>query len=225
MSARAILALIWTLAGEALAGTVRIVARGWWLALPFALLLGASITWLDRPLALWFFALPAADKAVFAALNEVGRSGWMFAAAGLVLAWALWRRRADWVVRASFVMGSVALGGLVINVVKVVAARARPRLLIADGTYGFHGFDFDALWNSFPSGHSQAIAAFGTALGLIWPRWRFVFLGLAVFPAAARMVMANHFAADVLGGYAAGVLVTVALARAMSKRNIGPIKA
>ncbi|WP_158595783.1 phosphatase PAP2 family protein [Oleomonas cavernae] len=225
MSAAATVRLIWDLAGDALVEAVGIAARRWWLALALALIIVAAMLWLDRPLALWFFALPAQDKVAFAAINEVGRSGWMFAVAGLVLVVAAWRRRADWVVRAAFVMGSVALGGLVVNVVKVVVARARPRLLIADGTYGVHGFDIDAHWNSFPSGHSQAIAAFAAALGLIWPRWRFVFLALAVLPAAARMVMANHFAADVIAGYATGVLVAFALARAMSKRNIGPIKA
>jgi len=225
MSAAAIARLIWDLAGDALVEAVRIAARLWWLVLALALVITASILWLDRPLALWFFALPAQDKATFAALNEVGRSGWMFAVAGLVLVVAAWRRRADWMVRAAFVMGSVALGGLVINVVKVVVARARPRLLIADGTYGVHGFDIDADWNSFPSGHSQAIAALAAALGLIWPRWRFVFLALAVLPAAARMVMVNHFAADVVGGYAAGTLVTFALARALTRRGLGPIEA
>ncbi len=225
MTAGRLAALIWTITGETLVETARILARGWWLALAGVLVLGASMLWLDRPLALWFFDLPAEDKRWFPLLNEVGRSGWMFAVAGAVFLIALWRRRRDWMIRAGFAIGAVALGGLVVNVIKVVVARARPRLLVGEGTYGFHGFDIDAHWNSFPSGHSQAIAGFAAALGLVWPRWRWPLLGLAVFPAAARMINLNHFAADVMGGYAVGVLVTFALARVLAQRNIGPIRA
>lgn len=225
MTAGAILRLIWSLAGEALVESVRLAARFWWATLAVLLLAGASMLWLDRPAALWFYALPPGDKALFALLNEVGRSGWMFALCGVVLLVAAWARRGDWVLRAGFVIGAVAWGGLVINVIKVVLARARPRELLAHDAYGFRWFDIDAAWNSFPSGHSQAIAAFAMALGLIWPRLCGLFLALAVLPAVARMVMANHFAADVLGGYSAGVLVTLGLARAIRARGLGPLRA
>ncbi|MDD3444901.1 MAG: phosphatase PAP2 family protein, partial [Zavarzinia sp.] len=187
-----------------------------------ALVLVGLMFWIDRPLALWIYALPAADKAFFAAIDEVGRSGWMFGAAALVLAAGLALHRRSMVVRAGYVIGAIAMGGWTINVVKLIAARARPRLLVADGTYGFHWFAVNADWNSFPSGHSQAIAGLGAALACIWPRFAWVFLGLAALPAAARMVMLNHFASDVIAGYVAGATVAIALARAMTARGLGP---
>ncbi|MFA5122097.1 phosphatase PAP2 family protein [Zavarzinia sp.] len=216
-------ALIWTLAQDSMAGTARILARHGAVTAAACLGLLTLGFWGDRPLALWLYSLPAGDKAFFAAIDEVGRSGWMFASAAAVLAWALWRRRRDWVVRAGFVIGAVAMGGWLINVIKILVARARPRLLVADGTYGVHFFEISADWNSFPSGHSQAIAGFAAALGCLWPRLRPVFMALAVLPAVARAVMLNHYASDVIAGYALGTIVTLALAEACRARGLGPL--
>lgn len=217
-------ALIWHLAQDTLVETARLVARLWvWAALVAACLL-LLMVYVDRPLALWLYDQPMVWRRYFQAINEVGRSGWMFAAAGAALATALILRQRVWAVRAGFVIGAILMGGWVVNVLKLIFARARPRLLVGDGTYGFHGFEISPDWNSFPSGHSQAIAGLGAALACIWPRFAWLFLGLAVLPAIARMVMLNHFMSDVIAGYLTGATVTYALARACQARGIGPIK-
>lgn len=214
--------LVWALAQDSLTGSARLIRRHWPLYGLLAVVVVTLIFTVDRPLALWLWGLPVADKAFFAAINDVGRSGWMFGAAALVLVVGLIRHRRGLVLRAGYVIGAIAMGGLAINVVKLVAARARPRLLVGDGTYGFHWFAIDADWNSFPSGHSQAIAGLAGALSCIWPRLAPLFMALAVLPAMARAVMLNHFASDVLAGYAAGLTVAIALARAMTARGLGP---
>ncbi|MCF4166552.1 phosphatase PAP2 family protein [Zavarzinia compransoris] len=220
MSGGATVRLVWALAQESLTGSADLIRRHWPYYLLLALVVVALMLTVDRPLALWLYGLPAADKAFFAAINEVGRSGWMFAAAAVVLIAGLVLHRRGLVLRGAYVIGAIAMGGWAINVVKVVAARARPRLLVGDGTYGFQGFAIDADWNSFPSGHSQAIAGLAGALSCIWPRFAPLFLALAVLPAVARAVMLNHFASDVLAGYAAGLTVAIALARAMTARGL-----
>lgn len=217
-------ALIWHLAQDTLVETARLVARFWfWAALVSALLL-VLIVYVDRPLAFWLHGQPLAWRGYFLAINEVGRSGWMFGVAAVGLALALMLRRRHWAMRAGFVIGAILMGGWVVNVLKLIFARARPRLLVGEGTYGFHGFEISPDWNSFPSGHSQAIAGLGAALACIWPRFAWLFLGLAVLPAIARMVMLNHFMSDVIAGYLTGATVTYALARACQARGIGPIK-
>ncbi|PWR18031.1 phosphatase PAP2 family protein [Zavarzinia compransoris] len=217
-------AVLWALAQDTLVETVRALRRHPVAYGGLAVAVALLILFVDRPLALWLHGVPADERWFFRSINEVGRSGWMFGAAGLCLAVALvggWRL---WAVRAGFVIGAVLMGGWVVNVLKLAFARARPRLLVKDGTFDFHFFEISPDWNSFPSGHSQAIAGFGAALACIWPRFAWVFLGLAVLPAVARMVMLNHYAADVVAGYATGLTVTYALARACAARGIGPIK-
>lgn len=226
MTAGRVAATIWALAQETLVELARGLLRFWWLLCALALAIVLLVIFADRALAAWLWALPAADKAFFATINEVGRSGWMFGVAALGLLAALLLRRDDWAIRAAFVIGSIAMGGWVVNVLKLVFARARPRLLFGDeatGAYGFRGFALDADWNSFPSGHSQASASLAAALACIWPRWGVAFLALGLLPAVARAVNLNHYASDVLAGYATGLAVTFALARACAARSIGPI--
>lgn len=226
MTAGRIAGLVWSLAQDTLVETARGIGRRWPLALGFAVVVGLLVLYVDRPLALWLWALPAADKAFFAAINEVGRSGWMFGAAAVALVSALLLHRDDWAIRAAFVIGAIAMGGWVANVMKLIFARARPRLLVGDeatGDYGFRGFSIDPDWNSFPSGHSQASASLAAALACIWPRFGLLFLGLALLPALARVVNLNHYASDVATGYMTGCLVTFALARACAARSVGPI--
>lgn len=226
MTAGRIAGLVWSLAQETLVETARGLVRYWPLTLGFAGTVALLVLYVDRPLALWLWVLPAGDKAFFTAINEVGRSGWMFGAAAAALAAALLLHRDDWAIRAAFVIGAIAMGGWVVNVMKLVFARARPRLLVGDeatGDYGFRGFSIDPDWNSFPSGHSQASASLAAALACIWPRFGLLFLGLALLPALARVVNLNHFASDVATGYMTGCLVTFALARACAARSVGPI--
>ncbi|PWR17883.1 phosphatase PAP2 family protein [Zavarzinia aquatilis] len=226
MTGKRIAGLVWSLAQDTLVETARGLVRFWPLSLGFAACVILMVLFVDRPLALWLWALPSADKAFFTAINEVGRSGWMFGVAAVWLVAALLLRRDDWAIRAAFVIGAIAMGGWVVNVLKLVFARARPRLLVGDeatGDYGFRGFAIDPDWNSFPSGHSQASASLAAALACIWPRFGLVFLGLALLPAVARAVNLNHFASDVATGYLAGCVVTFALARACAARSVGPI--
>ncbi len=71
---------------------------------------------------------------------------------------------------------------------------------IADGAYGFHPFQFDAAYQSFPSGHAAATFAVVSILWLSRPRWRWLY-GLVGGAVCAALVGLNyHFVSDVLAG-------------------------
>lgn len=81
--------------------------------------------------------------------------------------------------------------------------------------YGFYPFSGE---QSFPSGHSQAIFSAMVALGILFPRHRWWFIGIATMVAFSRVATYQHFLSDVIAGSAIGTLVTLGLARRFSKK-------
>jgi membrane-associated phospholipid phosphatase len=99
----------------------------------------------------------------------------------------------------------VAGAGLLDQVVKNVACRARPSAPRAGSFFcNFPCFPASYSYASFPSGH--ATTAFATALILAfwYPRQTGLFLGLAVLVGLSRVVLGAHFPSDVMAGAVLG---------------------
>lgn len=103
--------------------------------------------------------------------------------------------------------------GLAADVVKMLVVRARPR-----------DFDFVGdVWTTFgewlpltsagssgqslPSAHTATALGLTTALIWLYPRWRALFLPIAVLVAGHRIESGAHYLSDVLCGAALGVVV------------------
>jgi lipid A 4'-phosphatase len=183
----------------------------------------ASIIWIDRPLADFFHAKGAPIKPFFAAVERFGL-GWPYlvlsAAAFAVLRWGgSWeklRPRAAAMREAAVIPGfffaAIGASGLVVDLLKVIVGRTRPKLLFATGTYDFGWFGLRPDDWSFPSGHAATAAALMAALWCLWPRplWLYVFGAMLV--AVSRVVTGAHYLSDVVAGAVIAVLVTRAIA-------------
>lgn len=190
-----------------------------------ALLSAASMAWLDRPAALYFRdAFDHQQKTLFNAMGEYGKPETYFAVAA-VLALGFWlagrklaagesaraaafRRRMH---ASLFVIFSVAAAGVLINVLKFVIGRLRPRELFEHGLYGFQPFNTDFGMNSFPSGHSQMVWSLAVALFLVFPRLWPAYFAFAAAIAASRFLGSVHYVSDVLMGSYLGAAVPVLL--------------
>lgn len=185
-----------------------------------------SYLWLDRPVALWWKAsLAGFWQHVFKTITDLGLSQIYLVPAGLLwLAFfALERRQPGrWQVRrnaAAFVFASVAASGLFVDAVKGLAGRYRPRELFDHGLYGFDPFTAHWAMNSFPSGHGQTAFAAMTALMVIVPRLRWLWLAIAVLVAASRVITSVHYLSDVAMGSYLGIAGTVLLRRWFEARG------
>lgn len=190
--------------------------HAWWL-LPLVAIELVLIAYVDRPMAYFFKATDPRDVAFFVAVNDGGNSKWYLVPTalgalfclGMASRMAVHRRRLlRWIGEASlFLFASVAISGLTINLLKMIFARARPRLLFRHEEYSWHFFNLGSDINSFPSGHANTMIALALALGFLMPRLRWFFLILAVPVAFARVVNTNHYLSDVIAGAAVAVLM------------------
>lgn len=199
--------------GETLAGQ-----RVLWVA-AFILAELVAIVWIDRPVADFFHDDGGALQPFFDNVQWFGLGYPYLVVSGLLFAFLRWggewerlRPRAETMRRVAYIPGfifvSVAASGLIADLLKVVVARTRPKLLFASGTYDFTWFGFHADHWSFPSGHATTAAALMAALWCLWPRPLWLYVAAAALVGASRVITGQHFLSDVVAGAAIGVVVT-----------------
>lgn len=194
--------------------------------LPTLLACAICYAWLDRPTALWWKAnLGPAGEAIFRQITRFGDSKYELVPAALV--WLIWRGRPETRARAIaagalFVFLSVAASGLFVDVVKIVIGRHRPYDLFSQGLYGFAPFHAGFAVASFPSGHTQTAFAAAMPLARLLPRWRWWWLGAAILIAISRVVLGEHYLADVLMGAWVGWAGAVLIGDEMQARGLIP---
>lgn len=186
---------------------------------------------LDEPLYRWADALPDERRKALGALTVVGSSTRYFVILALVLGAALAlrpyldrrnRARATHVIHlAGFVTASLALSGLLVNLIKLLIGRARPKLYAEFGPLARQPFAFESDFASFPSGHSTTVFALALSLGLIWPRLRWPLLLLAGYLAFTRVVIRAHYLSDTIAGAILALAVTLWLYNLAADHGIG----
>jgi len=94
------------------------------------------------------------------------------------------------------------------DVLKFIFGRINTRnWLVRPDLYGFHWFHGGGNYNGFPSGHLAVFAALTAALWRFYPRYRYVYLLIITFLAAALIMTNYHFVSDIIAGIYLGVLV------------------
>ena len=122
--------------------------------------------------------------------------------------------------QAAYVFASVALSGLLVNVLKILFGRARPRLIDEFGALHFDPFTFGYLNASFPSGHATTVGAIAGILMVWYPRWSLPFVELGLFIAATRIAAEAHYPSDVVAGFLLGSFFSIVLARWLARRGV-----
>lgn len=121
--------------------------------------------------------------------------------------------------RAFFVLIAIIGPGIAINIVKQFVGRGRPRTLEEFGPYVFRPFDFDYLFQSWPSGHSTTAGSLAMILMLWYPQARWIIAAAFIILASARVAANAHYPSDVIAGVTIGMLATLALSRWLARRR------
>lgn len=164
-------------------------------------------------------------KGVFRPFSTLGESQW-YLVPGVAL-YLIYRKKRERLARFGlYLFCTVAATGILVNVLKVLFGRARPRLLFREDTYGFGFFEFDSSYLSFPSGHTTTAFAAAAALGAAFPRHRWIFYVCGTIIALARVVLTSHYLSDILVGAWLGAVGSMVLAQYMMREPVrGPVRA
>ena len=108
-----------------------------------------------------------------------------------------------------FSFKALALGGLSVNILKMIIGRNRPHSSENFYPLNFNFFNLDSHWHSLPSGHAQVLFTVAAVALLIWPKYKHLFLVLALILTFTRVTTHQHFFSDVIAGAAVGYLGTL----------------
>jgi membrane-associated phospholipid phosphatase len=163
-------------------------------------------------------------------ITDVAKSGWYIVPAVIIVAiiglldWQSLRhasRRALLTAygQAGFILASVAVPGIVVNIIKQFVGRARPRIVEDAGVYGFSPFQFDHAFQSFPSGHATTAGSLAVILMLWHPKARIpLFLAMTLL-ACGRIPAGAHYPSDVVAGFSLGAIMALTFARWLARRR------
>lgn len=150
----------------------------------------------------------------------------------LVLDPALRRNRPAWRGEFGRMVAATYVGGLAVDVVKLLVPRVRPRaadLAAVHSALGTFGETALAVPDrhlsdimSFPSGHSAVAAGLAATLCWRYPHGLPAFATFAVLAATQRVVTSQHYPSDVAIGAAFGLLGAASVLRVRSHR-VAPV--
>lgn len=184
-----------------------------WLLVAAALFCIISFFLFDRPVTLFFDSLNTGLwHESWKMVTKAGQSEWYLVGGLALFAWFRNRDR-QLGMKGLFLFTTVAASGLAADLIKVTVCRARPKLLLQQGLYGFDlfGWSLEHAWQSFPSGHSATALSAALSLSLMLPRFRPVFITAGVLVAVSRVVLCQHYLSDIVAGSALGVVTVVLL--------------
>jgi lipid A 4'-phosphatase len=195
------------------------------------LLVVISIRAADRPLALFFHARDHDLRSLFDFTGRLGLTYGYLTIFGLAFVALHWGgvlprlRQFALPLRAlsavpAFLFLSIAASGIVVDVLKVVFGRPRPKLLFQSDVYGFTWLSWRSDHWSFPSGHSATIVALMTALWFLWPQHVLFYILVAAIVCLSRVVVGAHYLADAFAGALIAVLTTRCMAQLFTKAGI-----
>ncbi|MEM8839458.1 MAG: phosphatase PAP2 family protein [Pseudomonadota bacterium] len=175
---------------------------------------------------------PDSAKISFRSITVFGASHWYLVPAGvpvLLAAFVDWRRVSRrvrtgvqtilW--QAAALFAAVVISGIAVNLLKRAIGRARPKLMEDVGVYGFDPFAFTSSFASFPSGHSTTIGAVAVFAAVIFPRWIWTIIAIALIVGWSRVVVGAHYPSDIVAGLAFGALFAWGTLSFFAARRLG----
>lgn len=186
----------------------------WGLSTGAILIIVVSYFFIDVPVARCFHAQSQEIRDIFEWITKAGVStAYLIASFGLFVFFRWIREHRRYADRALLFFSTIALSGIVTNIVKFLVGRLRPKMLFEKGLYGFDPFHVGYEFNSLPSGHATTVFAIATTCSFFWPKYRIFFFIIAAIVALSRLVLSAHYLGDVLAGACIGTMTAIVMKR------------
>ena len=198
-----------------------------------------SYNFLDLGIAHYFLNHADRYRTLGKELSRAGESQWYFIIAILgALYFHFVKKNTLYLNRFLFLLYANIFSGLTSLILKSLFGRLRPRMLDQEGMhYGFslfkdlssHSFEQVQLhlthlahsfsnYTSFPSGHSTTTFTIFTYLALLFPKYSYLWLMIAVLVAGGRVIATAHYLSDVVAGATLGIMTTLYIYKKMKHK-------
>jgi len=104
---------------------------------------------------------------------------------------------------------SAAVAMVIGEAFKYLLARHRPVMLFEQSLYGLHFLSTEWELNSTPSGHTLRSFSILTSLSMLYRRFTYIFIAVAVLIGASRVIVTDHYPSDVVFGAFIGIFVAL----------------
>lgn len=179
----------------------------------YFLLIVLSYLYFDQPIAIYFHDLAQrTNMTILGMLTHIGL-GVVYLPTFFILAvFFQWiRPNALWGDRFSFLFLCVAVSGTLCGIIKVILGRARPNMWFDGEYYGFYWFQTQANFWSMASGHTMTLVSAALGLGIVFPRYFYLFLVIGLSLALSRVILVHHYLSDVLAAAYLTLLIIAGL--------------
>lgn len=185
-------------------------------AIVTACLVAWSMIFRDEQLILAARRLPDGVRSTALFLTGFGNSGWILFLSAVGFATCIWLLKSKqtaelrekalyWATASAFLFLSVALSGILGNLLKRLIGRGRPRVFDEFGAFHFQPLAGSSAFESFPSGHSTTDGAIMMGFAILFPALRIPLLVLGFALALTRVLVGAHYLSDVIAGYSFGM--------------------
>jgi len=114
-----------------------------------------------------------------------------------------------WTKNLLFICVSCSIAVVIGEGLKYLLARQRPVMLFEHDLYGLSFFSKVWEQNSTPSGHTIRAFAILTSLSLLFRRYLYAFIFLAILIGASRVIVTAHYPSDVIFGSFIGIFTAI----------------
>lgn len=168
-----------------------------------------SYFYLDQALAIYFHNLNNAWlPLIFHYITKIGDS--QYSLLIFLLLYIFYRQHKPLLAhKMLYLFTVVAVSGILVDIIKVIIARVRPDMLFEHNLYGFVGFKMGSEFNSLPSGHSATAFALCIGLILLYPRYKYLYVLIAILVVISRIILNFHYLSDTLIGSLLGALTAL----------------
>ncbi len=171
----------------------------------------ASAWYIDRPVACWVDTWSRDMRELADSVTWLGEASYYVIALSILAtaAWIVGRRK--YLPTLLYPLITLAISGILVNLIKVVLARSRPNSPVFDMHFAFFRLDYEL--NGFPSGHAATMGAVCMLLSMFWPRFWPMWLTFGLVVASSRIFTLSHYLSDVIvGGYFGAIMPWLVLA-------------
>jgi membrane-associated phospholipid phosphatase len=178
-----------------------------------------SYFYIDYYLAIYFHDnMTQNEYKIWDIITEIGDSLYVVVISlGLML---FYRHKKELFFTGYYLFASIVMSGLITNIVKFALGRPRPILFLKNSITEFNPFTYDHLYFSMPSGHTTTAFAFFVALSIVYPKYKYLFISIAILAGISRVVLQKHYLSDILVGALIGFVSAIILYNSYFKKKL-----